>query len=336
MPFYPYNVEVMQYTPWQQALQCVITSIETLCARLQLDPTQLASHAATQDFALRVPESYLRRIEPGNPQDPLLLQVLPQAQELLDANGYTQDALEEESQSPIPGLLHKYPSRVLFVLSGACAINCRYCFRRHFPYQDHTVGFPGWARALDYIQADPKINEVILSGGDPLIIKDQALAKLYAQVAEIPHVTRLRIHSRLPVVIPERVTPEFMSTLTSTRLQSIVVIHANHANEIDHSVRQALLPLRQAGVTLLNQSVLLRGVNNSVDTLAALSEALFSAGVLPYYLHALDRVQGSAHFAVDDSDAALLMAGLRQRLPGFLVPTFVREIPGELSKTPII
>ncbi|WP_110674373.1 EF-P beta-lysylation protein EpmB [Salinicola sp. RZ23] len=321
---------------WQRQLQEVIRDPLVLCQRLGLDPALLpgasAGHAL---FPVRVPEAYLARIRHADPDDPLLRQVLPLAAEQEAVGGFVADPLVEREHTPRPGLIHKYAGRVLLIASPTCAINCRYCFRRHFPYAEHAPSMREWDASLDYLREDASIREVILSGGDPLASPDRRLAELVARLETIPHLQRLRIHTRLPVVIPDRVDAALLDWLGGTRLQKVMVLHINHAQEIDTAVVDACRRLAAAGVTLLNQSVLLRGVNDQVDTLAELSERLFAAGVLPYYLHVLDPVSGAAHFDVDDDSARALVASLRQRLPGFLMPRLVREIPGEQSKTPL-
>ncbi len=319
---------------WQSLLQEAITDPQALCHYLELPESE---HGALQDacssFPLRVPRPYLSRIEKGNPRDPLLLQVLPQAAELQQHPGFSADPLDERQHNPLPGLVHKYDSRVLLIATSLCAIHCRYCFRREFPYEDNRNSRSQWQRALDYIRNQPDINEVILSGGDPLSLPDRQLAWLTEQIAAISHIRRLRVHTRLPIVIPQRVNRDCLNWLTATRLQTIVVLHSNHPNEVDNSVTSAIAKLRSAGTTVLNQSVLLAGVNDNADTLARLSEALFAAGCLPYYLHALDPVCGSHGFAVPDSDAVQIHRQLQAILPGFLVPRLVRELAGKPSKT---
>ena len=321
---------------WQQQLSQAIRDPNALCKRLGLTSQWLPGASAGHTlFDICVPEAYLARIEPNNPADPLLRQVLPVSDETLTPQGYVLDPLEEAEHRPVKGLIHKYAGRVLLIASPNCAINCRYCFRRHFPYSDNSPSRAQWQEALDYLRADTSIHEAILSGGDPLAASDRQLAWLVAQLESIPHLKRLRIHTRLPVVIPDRVDDALLGWLAATRLQRVVVLHINHANEIDQPVVDACARLKHAGVTLLNQSVLLRGVNDSVAALAALSEHLFEAGILPYYLHVLDPVQGAAHFDVPDSEARELVAYLRDHLPGFLMPRLVREIPGKESKTPL-
>lgn len=321
---------------WQQQLSGAIRDPVELCQRLGLDPAWLAGarrgHAL---FEVRVPEAYLARICPGDPDDPLLRQVLPLSAEADKQPGYIADPLQEAEHSPRQGLIHKYAGRVLLITSPACAVNCRYCFRRHFPYQDNAPSRTQWDESLNYLRDDPSIREAILSGGDPLAANDRQLAWLVERLEGIVHLKRLRIHTRLPVVIPDRVDDALLGWLGESRLQKVMVLHINHANEIDEAVVEACKRLRDAGVTLLNQSVLLRGVNDSVDVLSALSERLFEAGILPYYLHVLDPVAGAAHFDVPDDEARRLVDELRTRLPGFLMPTLAREVPGEGSKTPL-
>ena len=320
---------------WQKELAQAFTAPEQLLAYLELDPTPWqAGLAARRLFPMRVPRPFADKMAKGDANDPLLRQVLPLSDEFTEVPGFVKDPLDEHD-SALPGLLHKYRSRVLLVVRGGCAINCRYCFRRHFPYADNSPDQAGWQDALAYIAAHPEINEVILSGGDPLMAKDEHLARLFAELSAIPHLKRLRIHTRLPVVIPARLTDELRLLLSNSRLQAVMVLHINHAHELDEDLSRRLLPWRQAGITLLNQSVLLAGVNDNAHTLCDLSERLFSAGILPYYLHQLDKVEGAAHFAVDDAKAKVLMAELLAELPGFLVPKLVRELGGEANKTPI-
>jgi L-lysine 2,3-aminomutase len=286
-------------------------------------------------FSLRVPRGFVGRMRHGDARDPLLLQVLPQLAELDQVPGYTADAVGDLASREAQGVLHKYHGRALLIASGSCAINCRYCFRRHFPYGDEMAAAGQWQQALAHVAKDRSINELILSGGDPLALATSKLEELSRGLAALPHVTRLRIHTRLPVVLPERVDEPFIEWLRSLPMQKVVVLHANHANEFDRSVDVACTSLRDAGATLLNQSVLLRGINDHADTLAALSERMFIAGVLPYYLHQLDRVQGAAHFEVADDRAQALVEALRSRLPGYLVPKLVREVGGDPSKRPL-
>lgn len=323
---------MIEKSSWQKALAEVITDSAELCELLQLNPEHFIHKQAITDFTLRVPRSFVSRIQKGNPDDPLLKQVLPSSQEIQFTPGYTDDPLHEKSVNPIPGLLHKYYGRVLLLIAGGCAVNCRYCFRRHFAYSENRPGKLGWDSALNYIAADKSISEVIYSGGDPLLTKDHTLAQLTEKIAAISHVTLLRIHTRLPVMIPERVTDQLLNWLTNTRLKPVLVIHCNHANEIDTPVMRALQRLREAGVTVLNQSVLLRDVNDQADILIALSKRLFAAGVLPYYLHIVDKVQGAAHFSVSVDEAKYMMGEVSRKLPGYLVPKLVQEKPGMPGK----
>jgi EF-P beta-lysylation protein EpmB len=329
----PETSAIRQTPAWQQELACAISDPAELLAALHLDPAWLpAAQGAAQLFPLRVPRGFVARMRRGDPRDPLLRQVLPLAEEHLAAPGFSTDPVGDLAAMASPGVLHKYQGRVLLTATGACAVHCRYCFRRHFPYTESSAGTDHWQAALDYLAQEPSLREVILSGGDPLTLSERRLAEFIRAAAGIAHLERLRIHTRLPVVLPERITPELVRTLSSTRLSTVVVIHANHANEIDDAVIDALAPMRAAGVTLLNQSVLLRDVNDSAGALVALSETLFAAGVLPYYLHLLDRVQGAAHFEVPEDEARVLMQQLTSRLPGYLVPRLVREIAGAPAK----
>ncbi|WP_243049776.1 EF-P beta-lysylation protein EpmB [Dyella sp. RRB7] len=320
---------------WRQLWREAITDANALLAMLGLE--HLASRLPADDagFALRVPRGFVSRMRPGDARDPLLLQVLPQLAELDQVPGFSTDAVGDMAARSAQGVLHKYDGRALLIASGSCAINCRYCFRRHFPYGDEMAAAGQWRKALEHVRQDTSIRELILSGGDPLSLATAKLEELTQGLAELPHVIRLRIHTRLPVVLPERIDTAFQRWLADLPLQKVVVLHANHANEFDPGVDAACARLRDAGATLLNQSVLLAGINDDAEILAALSERLFAAGVLPYYLHQLDRVQGAAHFEVDDTRALALLEALRQRLPGFLVPKLVREVGGEASKRPL-
>ncbi|RUO20328.1 EF-P beta-lysylation protein EpmB [Aliidiomarina haloalkalitolerans] len=321
---------------WQQELAQSYTNPLQLAEFLGLSPAWAEQHnAARKLFPMRVPQPFVRLMEKGNEQDPLLLQVMPLISEFEQLPGFTNDPLAEAEHSPVPGLLHKYQSRVLIILRGGCAVNCRYCFRRHFPYEDHQLKRDDWDSIERYLSNHPQINEVILSGGDPLMAKEQHLLEAIQRIERFANIKRLRIHTRLPVVIPSRLTQSLLNVLTSSRLQSILVLHANHAREVSPELKRQLEKFRQQGVWILNQSVLLKDINDSVEALTALSEALFQAGIQPYYLHQLDAVAGAAHFAVADTEAVRLSAELRKQLPGFLVPTLVREIPGEPNKTPL-
>lgn len=319
---------------WQTDLSQSISSIDKLLNYLQLDPQQLSvSQQANLDFPLRVPWPFVRRMERGNPYDPLLAQVLPTAAEMHSTDGYSDDPLDESNHNPVPGIVHKYGNRLLLIVSPNCAINCRYCFRRHFPYSDNRQSKAQWHKALAYISSKPEINEVIYSGGDPLAANDKFLSWLTEQIAAIPHIKRLRIHSRLPVVIPSRINPQFFNWATTTRLKPIMVLHINHGNEIDQALTNSIDQCIDHGITLLNQTVLLKGINDNATTLTALSEKLFDCGVMPYYLHLLDPVAGASHFDIDVERAKQIYALLQADLPGFLVPKLVVEIAGKSNKT---
>lgn len=314
-----------------------ITKPGALIDALGLDPQLLpAARAANAAFALRVPAPFLARIKPGDPHDPLLRQVLPAADELEEQTGYVADPLEEAAARRAPGLLQKYAGRALLITTQACAIHCRYCFRREFPYADQVSEDGGrWSGALAEIAGDSSIEEVILSGGDPLTLSDARLQQLTDALNAMSHVRRIRVHTRQPVVLPARIDDGLCRWLATIRRPVVFVLHVNHPNEIDDEVRTACARLRAAGATLLNQSVLLAGVNDDVDTLRRLSVTLMDAGVLPYYLHLPDRVRGTAHFDVAEGRAKALVADLASQLSGYLVPRLVREIPGAPSKTPV-
>jgi len=321
---------------WRQELAGAVSDPAELLDILGLNPALAApARAAAVRFPLRVPRGFVARMRRGDAADPLLRQVLPIDRELDETAGYSDDPVGDLASRRAPGLLTKYRGRALLVATGACGVHCRYCFRRGFPYSDENPRADDWRAALEAISADASLTEVILSGGDPLSLSDQRLADLSARIAAIPHVERLRIHTRQPVVLPSRVDAALLGWLGATRLRTVVVLHANHANEFDRDVRAACAALAATGATLLNQSVLLRGVNDDADALGDLSEALFAAGVLPYYLHQLDRVAGAAHFAVDDERALALHAEVAERLPGYLVPRLVREVAGAPRKLPL-
>ncbi|AXF77420.1 EF-P beta-lysylation protein EpmB [Erwinia tracheiphila] len=321
---------------WLHQLADVITDPNELLHLLGLDshPALAMGVDARRLFALRVPRAFAARMKKGDPQDPLLLQVITAQEEFIDTPGYSTDPLDEQ-HSVVPGLLHKYRNRALLLVKGGCAVNCRYCFRRHFPYAENQGNKRNWQQALEYIRQQPELDEIIFSGGDPLMAKDNELDWLITELEQIPHIKRMRIHSRLPVVIPSRITPALCGRLATSPLQILLVTHINHAQEIGDELCRALQQLKQAGVTLLNQSVLLRGINDSAATLAALSNTLFDAGVLPYYLHVLDKVHGAAHFWVSDNDARTIVRELLSQVSGYLVPRLAREIGGEPSKTPL-
>ncbi|PJK09569.1 EF-P beta-lysylation protein EpmB [Lysobacteraceae bacterium NML120232] len=333
IPALPRNSQPL---PWQVQWRDAIRDPHILLQALGLEALNArVSPQAMQQFALRVPQAFLARMRHGDAADPLLRQVLPLDAEDRIVPGFTLDAVGDGAAKAGDGLIHKYQGRALLIATGSCAINCRYCFRRHFPYAQETAAKNGWRDVIAAIAADCSIEEVLLSGGDPLSLATHKLADLTAQLADIPHIKRLRIHSRLPVVLPARVDAELLAWLERLPWPVAFVIHANHANEFDDAVDLALGQLRRCGVQLLNQAVLLKGVNDSVDALAALSERSFAAGVLPYYLHQLDRVQGAAHFEVDDARALELHAQLAARLSGYLVPRLVREVAGDTGKRPL-
>jgi EF-P beta-lysylation protein EpmB len=319
---------------WQNQLRDTITSAQQLLGMLNLSAEEVGfSEEACAEFALKVPLAFVRRMQAGDPMDPLLLQVLASRHELQLVPGYQSDPVGETgATNPHRGVIHKYLGRALLIVSGNCAVNCRYCFRRHFPYAENQNSRQQWQAALQYISADQSIREVILSGGDPLVVTDRQLHELVSSIAAIPHVRRLRIHSRLPIVIPDRITAGLLDAICHPRLQTVMVAHCNHPNEIDDSVTRAMTAMRKRDITLLNQAVLLAGVNDNAPTLIELSEKLFAAGVLPYYLHLLDKVQGAAHFDTPEHRARKLMGEISSRLPGYLVPRLAREIAGETSK----
>ncbi|MFC3552172.1 EF-P beta-lysylation protein EpmB [Lysobacter cavernae] len=326
---------------WQQLWRDAVRDPRELLALLGLDhmdmgPACLAiSDAAAAHFPLRVPHGFVARMRRGDPHDPLLRQVLPLDDEMKPMPGFSLDAVGDGAAKAGHGVIRKYRGRALLVATGSCAVHCRYCFRRHFPYAEETAAAAGWRDAVELIRADTAIDEVILSGGDPWSLATPKLAELTDALATVPHLKRLRIHTRLPVVLPERVDDALLAWLGALPWPVTVVLHANHANEFDDAVDTALTRLRGTGATLLNQAVLLRGVNDSVDALAALSERGHAAGVLPYYLHQLDRVQGAAHFEVSDAQARQLHAALAARLSGYLVPKLVREVAGDPGKRPL-
>ena len=311
---------------WQRILADSLTTSNQLLSRLGLTD-QVQSVDQSPDFPVRVPEPFVTRMVPGDPHDPLLRQVLAVADERHAMPGFVKDPLDE-LEGPMPGVLHKYRSRVLVIYRGGCAINCRYCFRRHFPYQENTLTARDIDGLVSYLKVHPEVNEVILSGGDPLMADDQALSGLFVRLESVSSIHRLRIHTRLPIVIPERVTDLLCQAIATTALPVVMVLHSNHANEIDQSVMDAVSQLRAVCRSVLNQSVILKGINDSADVLIALSERLFEAGIDPYYLNVLDRVSGAHHFDVSDLEVAALHQALLNALPGYLVPKLVREVPG--------
>ncbi|GAB6067274.1 EF-P beta-lysylation protein EpmB [Methylothermus subterraneus] len=317
---------------WQRELAQGFRSPAELLAFLRL-PQNLWSEEAERAFPFRVPRGFAARMRPADPNDPLLRQVLPQAGETLWAPGFVSDPVGDAQARKAKGVLHKYHGRALLIATGACAIHCRYCFRREYPYPDEQLNPSRLQAALHYLRSESAIQEVILSGGDPLMLSDTRLRALIQALSEIAHIRRLRIHSRLPIVLPSRITAELAQTLAATRLHCVMVVHANHPNEIDTAVAKAVSRLRAQGIWVLNQSTLLKGVNDDVETLVALQEKAFAAGILPYYLHLLDRVRGTAHFEVPEAEAKTLYDQLRRRLPGYLVPRLAREHAGAPYKT---
>lgn len=319
---------------WQQQLQEAIRSVTLLAQVLDLDLEALpVSAAAAATFPLLVPRAFASRMRRGDPADPLLRQVLATRSEEQDTAGFTVDPVAEQGRyAGDPGVLHKYSGRALLIATGQCAVNCRYCFRRHFPYDDNALSRRERQASIDRLLNDADIHEIILSGGDPLLLSDRELAAVATRVASARRPVTLRIHTRLPIVIPDRVTPSLLDALGRHDLRTVIVLHSNHPNELDAPTSAAIGRLAAAGITVLNQAVLLAGVNDDADTLAALSDALFAARAMPYYLHQLDRVAGAAHFAVPDERAQRLVGQLAALRPGYLVPRLMREVPGAASK----
>lgn len=319
---------------WQTELINAVTDPKELMDLLELPSSLIPSaNRAAQLFNLKVPRSFIARMSKGNINDPLLRQVLPLDAEFDQVNGFSNDPLQEKKYNPIPGLLQKYSGRVLIIITSACGINCRYCFRRSFDYEKNSPNLSNIKNAIRYIQEDTSIKEVILSGGDPLVMNDHVLKNIISDLSGIAHLKRVRLHTRMPVVLPSRVTAELVSAISASRLQTICVIHSNHPQELNLEVEESLKLLSRSGISLLNQSVLLKGVNDEVTTLTALSERLFEMNVLPYYLHLLDKVDGAAHFNVSKERALNLYTELKNQLSGYLIPKLVYEKPGELAKT---
>ncbi|POY47399.1 EF-P beta-lysylation protein EpmB [Avibacterium paragallinarum] len=327
------NSLIREEENWTDYLATAISDPKVLIEKLGL-PLDLFEQdfAARQLFALRVPLPFVERMEKGNPNDPLFLQAMTSQLEFVQAEGFSPDPLEEQ-QTAAPNILHKYHNRLLFMVKNSCAINCRYCFRRHFPYAENKGDKKNWQKALDYIAQHSEIDEVIFSGGDPLMAKDHELEWLIKRLENIPHLQRLRIHSRLPVVIPQRITEKLCALLAQSRFQVVLVTHINHPNEIDDALATAMAKLKAAGVTLLNQAVLLKNINDNALTLKALSEKLFAIGILPYYLHLFDKVEGASHFYLDDESAVKIYKELQSITSGYLVPKLAREIAHEPNKT---
>ncbi|MEY2726163.1 MAG: L-lysine 2,3-aminomutase [Planctomycetota bacterium] len=321
---------------WQQELSQAIRSADELLRRLGLDALGGGHGEAAGDFPVLVPQSFLERMQPGNPRDPLLLQVLPQVEELQPVAGFVPDPVGDVAARRSPGLLHKYHGRALLVVTSVCAIHCRYCFRRSYPYAEDPRRPDDWDPAMQVLAEDTSIHEVILSGGDPLSLSDRRLEELCERLSAIPHLERIRIHSRWPIVLPSRVTSQLIGLLQSLRQQPVFVVHANHPQEIVGECEAVLRQLVRSGIPVLNQAVLLRGINDSADVLEQLCRKLVNLGVMPYYLHQLDRVVGSAHFEVSETVGRGLESELRRRLPGYAVPRYVRAEAGAESKLPMI
>ena len=317
---------------WQRQLAAAIRDPAELRKRLSL-PAIEAELAGSEGFSTLVPESFLRRMQPANPHDPLLLQVLPGPAESDVVPGFVTDPVGDTSARKAAGMLQKYAGRALLIATGACAVHCRYCFRREYPYQNEPRRLNDWQPAIDCLAEDSSITEVILSGGDPLMLTDIRLTELCQKLDAIPHIERIRFHTRLPIVLPSRVTAEFLQMLKGLRAQPLMIVHANHGNEIADDCQQALQRIVQAGVPVLNQAVLLRNINDNADALELLCRRLTNIGVMPYYLHQLDRVMGAAHFEVDIAVGRRLIDELAVRLPGYAIPKFVQEIPGQPNKT---
>jgi L-lysine 2,3-aminomutase len=316
---------------WQHILATGFSTAADLLDFLEL-PVDLGSVKAELRFPTRVPRGFAQRMQKQNPRDPLLLQVLSQSEELSLMTGFSEDPLAEKQSNPITGLIHKYHGRVLLTVIGACAVHCRYCFRRHFPYAQNNPGREGWLSVIEYIRQDLSIHEVILSGGDPLLANDKTLHFLINALETIPHVTTLRIHTRIPVVLPERITHSLCEFLKNSRLKIVIVLHVNHPQELSDEVKNVCDMFRAYGFYLLNQSVLLRGINDDCEVLVSLSERLFSYGILPYYLHLLDKVQGASHYDLPREQAKALHQALSKYLPGYLVPRLVQEVPNAPHK----
>jgi EF-P beta-lysylation protein EpmB len=329
-----YHGDSLKTLSWQQQLSDTIKNVTDLCLYLKLDPVH---YSLNPNFPLRVPKYYLNKITKNDPQDPLLLQILPQ---LINADHTVKefiDPLNEKHYIKTPGLIHKYYNRVLLTVTGACGIHCRYCFRQNFPYNDNVISNKQRQLQIEYLEAHPEINEVILSGGDPLCVNNKVLSDIIAPIHNIPHIKTLRFHSRMPLVIPDRIDQDFLTVLKKyNNLNYVLVTHCNHPNELDPYIKVKMGLLKQNNITLLNQSVLLHQINDNADTLITLSNKLFECHILPYYLHMLDPVIGSNHFNVDTHTAKQLMTTIQAKLPGYLVPKLVREIAGQPNKTLIV
>lgn len=320
---------------WQQELAQGFSDSRTLLAYLGLEDLSLETEAE-QQFATKVPLGFVGRMRAGDPNDPLLLQVLASSQEMQEVSGFETDPLKEKKYNPLPGLIHKYQHRALLTLSGACAVHCRYCFRRHFPYDSNRPGKKGIQDIVLYLNSHPEINELIFSGGDPLLWNNHYYQYLLQALNECPALKVIRIHSRLPIVLPSRIESDWLELWAKYPWQKVMVTHANHANELDASVKRGIDALKKHDWLILNQSVLLKGVNDNSEALVELSKGLFLYGILPYYLHLLDPVQGAAHFQIDKKHALELYAQLQGRLSGYLLPRLAQEIPGRAHKTLIL
>ncbi|WFF38166.1 EF-P beta-lysylation protein EpmB [Moraxella nasibovis] len=322
-----------QRSSWQAELADGVSDVGELCRMLALDLPD--GQYAPKQFGLRVPKSFVAKMKKGDINDPLLRQILPDVKETVAAAGYTHDPLAENTQNPIKGLLHKYKNRVLITTTGACAVHCRYCFRQHFDYQANMPNTQQIAQIANYVANKPEVNEVIFSGGDPLNLSHRRLNDWFDAINALPNIKTMRIHTRMPVVLPSRVDGDLLDLLKNSPKNIVMVLHINHANEIDETLQQKCQLLKQAGVTLLNQTVLLKGVNDDATTLCQLSHALFGAGILPYYLHILDKVQGAAHFDVPLTRAVEIYWQMLENLSGYLVPKLVQELPNKPYKTPV-
>lgn len=322
---------------WQRELATAIRDSDELLQELGLRKSDLPEAAICQHpkFPLLVPRSFVQRMKPGDPRDPLLRQVLPVEEEQETFAGFVEDAVGDQASRTVPGLLQKYSGRALLMAAGSCAVHCRYCFRREYPYDQEPRTMRAWDEAIDALSQDVSISEVILSGGDPLMLPDNRLRQLVRRVDAIDHIRRIRFHTRLPIVLPSRITPEFQSICSEMKSQPIMVVHANHAKEIQNDCLDTLRELVRRGMPVLNQTVLLRGINDTPQAQINLSRALIDIGVMPYYLHQLDRVNGTAHFEVSNETGRHIIQAMRAELPGYAVPQLVQEIPGELSKTPL-
>ncbi len=330
------TLKPMGISSWQTELQSSIHHFKDLADACDLKSSQSdASEHPTYGFAVKAPRAFVSKIDKNNPADPLLLQILPTQDEGRHFPGFKADAVDEANKHVIPGLIKKYHGRALLITTASCAIHCRYCFRRHYPYQDNQAGHNNWSEAISAIKGDPTLFEIILSGGDPLSISDGKLEKLIGLLEDIPHLKILRIHTRFPAVLPSRITNQLLEMLTHTRFKITMILHINHPNEIGDDVVHALKNLHRTGIQLLNQSVLLKGINDDARILIRLSEELYSNHVLPYYLHLLDPVQGAAHFDVAEDSARSLINTVREQLPGYLVPRLVRETPNAPYKIPV-